>query len=139
MIKILLVDDDPLLVRMYHKKLQNDGYEVDTASDGMEALEKLPNFFPDLILLDMMMPKMNGLEMLQKLQSNEKTKKIPVIMLTNVSSKDANAEKALEFGAVAYIVKAGNRPKVVVDKVKEILAGYKKEEVHEVKSTIEEG
>jgi len=137
MTKILIVDDDSLLVRMYQKKFENDDYSVLTASDGVAALEILKTTSPDLILLDIMMPKMNGLEVLAKIKSNEGTSKIPVILLTNLGSSDEDAERGLELGAVAYLVKANNLPKDVVSKVKEILAGYTKE-VPQVKSVIKE-
>jgi len=132
MAKILIVDDDPLIVRMYEKKLVNDGYEVRTASDGIEALKNFESFVsegfsPDIILLDIMMPNMNGLQVLEKLKANEKTDKIPVIMLTNIGGFEEDAEKALEMGAVAYLTKAGIRPAKVVSKIKEILAGYVRE------------
>lgn len=138
MAKILIVDDDPLLVRMYQKKLTNDGYTVDTADDGDIALNKVAEFKPDLVLLDIMMPKVNGLEVLQQLQENEETKKIPVILLTNVGGSNIDVDKGLDLGAVAYLVKAGNRPSVVVSKVKEILAGYT-HELPKVKATISDG
>lgn len=121
MAKVFLVDDDPLLVRMYQKKLELDGYEVRTASNGDQALAEVESVKPDLILLDIMMPKKNGLEVLEELKKNSNTKAIPVIMLTNVSSKDANTEKALEIGAISYLVKSNYTPKEVVMKVKEIL------------------
>lgn len=137
MAKILLVDDDPLLVRMYQKKFENDGFITATAGDGVDALKKVVEFQPDLILLDIMMPKMNGLEVLTKLKENKQTSAIPVIMLTNVSSSQEDTDRGLELGAVAYITKAGNRPKVVVEKVKEVLAGYVRE-VPQVKDTLKE-
>ncbi len=128
MAKILLVDDDPLLVRMYQKKLENDGYTVITADDGDTALAKITEVKPDLILLDIMMPKTNGLQVLAKLKEDKDTANIPVILLTNVYGSDEDIDRGLELGAVAYLVKASNQPKVVVAKVKEILAGY----VHEL-------
>lgn len=128
MAKILLADDNPLLVRMYQKKLENDGYEVVTADDGDMALAKVNESKPDLILLDIMMPKVNGLQVLAKLKENNETSNIPVILLTNVGGSDEDVNRGLELGAVAYLVKAGNRPAVVVEKVKEILGGY----VHEL-------
>ena len=127
MAKILLVDDDSLLVRMYQKKLQNDGFIVAIADDGLTALQQIPDFKPDLIVLDIMMPKMNGLEVLAKLKEQKSTEKIPVILLTNVGASDEDIERGLDLGAVAYLVKAGNRPKAVVGKIKEILAGYVRE------------
>ena len=127
MAKILLVDDDTLLVRMYQKKLQNDGFIVAIADDGVTALKKVPEFKPDLIVLDIMMPKMNGLQELTKLKEQKTTEKIPVILLTNVGSSDEDIERGLDLGAVAYLTKAGNRPKTVVGKIKEILSGYVRE------------
>jgi len=137
MAKILIVDDDPLLVRMYQKKLENDGYSVATASDGEEGLAKVSEFSPDLVLLDIMMPKLNGLLVLTKLKENVATAKIPVILLTNVGSSDDDAERGLELGAVAYLVKAANRPSEVVSKVKEILSGYVRD-IPQVKEAIRE-
>jgi len=128
MAKILLVDDDALLVRMYQKKLENDGYEVATAEDGNVVPAKIGKFKPDLILLDIMMPKVNGLQVLTKLKENKTTSNIPVILLTNVGGSDDDVNRGLDLGAVAYLVKASNRPAAVVEKVKEILAGY----VHEL-------
>src|SRR3989344_1038230 len=110
MAKILLVDDDPLMVRMYEKKLTNDGFSVTTAGNGKEALEKLNVEIPDLMLLDIMMPDINGLEVLKRVKAATKTKNLPVIMLTNVGGGDEDAEKGLELGAVAYLTKATNRP-----------------------------
>lgn len=127
MAKILLVDDDLLLVRMYQKKLENDGYIVATADDGETALQKVQELKPDLILLDIMMPKVNGLQVLAILKEDKETESIPVILLTNVGGSDEDVNRGLELGAVAYLVKAGNRPSAVVAKVKEILAGYVRE------------
>lgn len=127
MAKILLVDDDALLVRMYQKKLENDGYEVGTADDGDVALAKIDSFKPDLVLLDIMMPRLNGLTVLTKIKERKATSSLPVILLTNVGSSQEDITQGLELGAVAYLVKASNKPKDVVAKVKEILAGYTRE------------
>jgi two-component system alkaline phosphatase synthesis response regulator PhoP len=128
MARILLVDDDPLLVRMYQKKFENDGYEVITANDGEDVFQKLSTTRPDLILLDIMMPKMNGLQVLEQIKATEAIKTIPVVMLSNVSGSESDTMQALELGAVAYLVKSNYTPKEVVQKVKEILSAY----VHEV-------
>lgn len=135
MAKILLVDDDPLLIRMYQKKLENDGYDVQTADDGDVALEHVKSFHPDLILLDIMMPKVTGYDVLKTLKSQAETKNIPVILLTNVGSSEQDVERGMELGAVAYIVKAENRPSAIVSKIKEILGGYVRD-LPKVKSTI---
>jgi DNA-binding response OmpR family regulator len=126
MAKILLVDDDKLMVKMYQGKFEDDGYDIEVATDGEQGLIKTLEFNPDLILLDIMMPKINGLEVLKKLKEKKETKKIPVILLTNVGG-DEDAEKGLALGAVAYLVKAHYDAKDVVKKVKEVLGGYVRE------------
>lgn len=128
MAKILIVDDDQLMVKMYQGKFEDDGYDVAVAIDGAIGFDKALQFMPDLILLDILMPNVNGLEMLKKLKEDEETKKIPVILLTNVGGGDEDVERGLSLGAVAYLVKAHYDPKDVVKKVKEILGGY----VHEL-------
>ncbi len=128
MAKILIVDDDQLMVKMYQGKFEDDGFDVAVASDGKAGFDKALEFKPDLILLDILMPKINGLEMLKNLKGNEKTKKIPVILLTNVGGSDDDVERGLSLGAVAYMIKAHYDAKDIVKKVKEILAGY----VHEL-------
>lgn len=128
MAKILLVDDDKLMVKMYQGKFEDDGFDVAVAVDGKMGFDKTLEFKPDLILLDILMPNVNGLEMLRNLKSNDATKKIPVILLTNVGGGDEDVEKGLSLGAVAYLVKAHYDPKDIVKKVKEILGGY----VHEL-------
>lgn len=121
MTAILLCEDDALLARLYEKKFKQDGYAVRVCGDGEKGLAAIRDRKPDLILLDIMMPNMNGLEMLKVMKASPETKNIPVIMLTNLSSK-AEVEKSLELGAVAYLVKAESLPVVVVAKVKEVLA-----------------
>lgn len=127
---ILIVEDDPLMSRLYHKIFTFEGYKVETAPDGQEGLEKTRTVKPNLILLDVMMPKMNGLEVLDKLKSDPETKSIPVIMLTNLAGQQ-DAETALSKGAVKYIVKSEYEPKQVANMVKEILAGYTRNAVPE--------
>ena len=121
MVKILLVDDDPLLVRMYQKKFEIDGYQVSALFDGERVQTEALYFKPDLILLDIMMPKVNGLEVLKKIKSDSKTKNIPVILLTNLGGSQSDIDQGLELGAVSYLVKSNYTPKEVVEKVKEIL------------------
>ncbi len=123
MARILITEDDPLMLRMYQKIFTLEHYEVDTATNGEEALEKVRMNKPTLILLDIMMPKMNGLQTLDKLKANPDTQSIPVVMLTNLAGQQ-DAEEALLKGAVKYIVKSEHDPKQVVDMVKEVLAGY---------------
>lgn len=128
MAKILIVEDDPLMSRMYQKIFTFEGYEVMMAGDGQEGLEKARSGKPTMILLDVMMPKMNGLQVLEKLKADPETKGIPVVMLTNLAGQQ-DAETALTKGAVKYIVKSEYEPKQVANMVKEILAGYTRNEV----------
>jgi len=126
--RLLLVEDDALTIRLYQKALQQEDFVIDTAENGEEGLEKLKKNKPTLILLDIMMPKMDGIELLQELKSNPDTKDIPVIVLTNLSgSKDA--ENALEIGAVKFIVKSKTRPNEVLEIVKSIIAAYTRDEI----------
>jgi CheY-like chemotaxis protein len=128
MAKILIVEDDPLMSRMYQKIFTFEKYEVEMAGDGQEGIDKARETKPTLILLDVMMPRMNGLEALEKLKADPETKAIPVVMLTNLAGQQ-DAEAALSKGAVKYIVKSEYEPKQVTDMVKEILAGYTRNEV----------
>ena len=121
---ILLVDDDPLIIRMYQVKLSNDGYDVDVAANGEEALIAVRKHKPDLILLDLMMPKMNGVETLQELRADELTRNIKVLILTNLEDKGGgNLEKAKKMGALDYLIKAEIDLKTLSEKVKSILGG----------------
>ncbi|MEI8232832.1 MAG: response regulator [bacterium] len=131
-IQILIVEDDPLMSRLYSKVFSIEGYEVSVAIDGEEGLLAVHKSKPTVILLDVMMPKMNGLELLEKLKSDPETKKIPVIMLTNLAG-EADAEKAITLGAVKYIVKSEYEPKAIVNMVKEILAGYTRDSLPSAK------
>lgn len=128
MAKILIIEDDPLMQRMYQKAFSFEGYTVDVAGDGVEGLEKIRNLAPTIILLDVMMPKMNGLDVLKKMKANPDLQKIPVIMLTNLAG-GSDATNALNLGAVKYIIKSEQEPRQVVAMVKEILLGYTRDEV----------
>ncbi len=127
---ILVIEDDPLMARMYQKIFKFEKYDVALAGNGEEGLEKARKCNPSLILLDIMMPKMNGLQVLEKLKDDLDTKKIPVVMLTNLAG-EKDAEKALIKGAVKYIVKSQHEPKEVVKIVKEIIAAHSRDDVPE--------
>ena len=131
MAKILIVEDDPLMSRMYQKIFTFEKYEVVLAGDGAAGVEMARTEKPTLILLDIMMPKMNGLEALDRLKADVNLKTIPVIMLTNLAGQQ-DAETALAKGAVKYIIKSEQEPKEVANMVKEILAGYTRNEVPQV-------
>jgi len=125
---ILIVEDDPLMSRMYQKIFMFEKYDVAMAANGEEGLEKARQVKPTIILLDIMMPKMNGLQVLDKLKADPDTKGIPVIMLTNLAG-EKDAENALLKGAVKYIVKSEYEPKRVVEMVKEIIAAHSRDDV----------
>ncbi|OGG01764.1 hypothetical protein A2Z33_00290 [Candidatus Gottesmanbacteria bacterium RBG_16_52_11] len=128
MVTVLIVEDDPLMARMYQKIFTFEKYAVEMAANGLEGLEKARTVKPTIILLDIMMPKMNGLEVLDKLKKDPDLKSIPVIMLTNLAG-EKDAETALLKGAVKYIVKSQYEPKEVVKMIKEIIAGNTRDEV----------
>lgn len=123
MARITIIEDDPILSRMYEQAFSFERHDVDVAHDGKEGLQKVKEKNPTIILLDVMMPVMNGFEALEKLKSDPKTKNIPVVMLTNLSEQ-RDAEVALARGAVKYIIKGDYNPKQVVEMVKEILHAY---------------
>lgn len=102
---ILLVEDDKFLRKACEVSLKKRGFNVITASDGEEGLRQARTCSPDLILLDMLMPKLSGMETLVELKKDDQTRGIPVIILSN-SSLDANVQKAKDLGASGYLVKA---------------------------------
>jgi len=118
---ILLVDDDPLINRMYQVRLSQDGYDIEIAANGEEALIAVRKHKPNLILLDLMMPKMNGIEVLKELKKDDKTKDIKILILTNLEDKDGNLEKVKEMGAIDYLVKSEINLKMLSDKVRSIV------------------
>lgn len=117
----MIIEDEPLVARMYQKTLSNEGFKVTTAIGGQEGLARVKNDKPDFVLLDIMMPEPNGMQVLEKLKSDPDTKDIPIVMLTNLSGKH-DAELALKKGADDYWVKKDIRPKGIEVKIKEILA-----------------
>ena len=118
---ILVVDDDPLISRMYEHKLVADNYDVDTAENGEVALAKVMKRRPDLILLDLMMPKKNGVETLKELKKDKKTSKIPVIFLTNLGDSQDDMKNAKKLGALDYLVKADTSLKQLSERVRKVV------------------
>lgn len=119
-ILLLIVEDELSLAEMYAEKLKIEGFDVDVAHDGLEGFEKMSLEHPDLVIMDIMMPNLNGLEALKLAKQDPGIKRIPVIMLTNLAGT-ADLKTALEKGAVGYIVKSDLTPGEVVDKIKMIL------------------
>ena len=119
MAKILLVEDEELLRKMYRKKLAL-AFEVETAADGEEGLAKAREFKPDLILLDIVMPKLNGIGVLKKIKADPVINWIPVVMLTNLAT-GAAIQECLEAGSQGYIIKSDSTPSKLLQDVKKFL------------------
>jgi DNA-binding response OmpR family regulator len=118
--KVLLAEDDKTLLEMYNLKFKESGLNILTVQDGLAALDLAKKELPDLILLDIMMPKMDGFAVLTELKADAQTSKIPVFMLSNLGQK-ADIEKGQRLGATDYIVKASMTPSQVLEKIKTIL------------------
>lgn len=118
--KILLVEDDAFLISMYMTKFELEGFIVLTADDGEKGLAMAAKEKPDIILLDIMLPKMNGFDVLKGLKQNKETTNIPVILLTNLSQQ-SEIERGLNMGAQDYLIKAHFMPSEVLDKIRRIL------------------
>lgn len=116
-LKILLVEDDSFLAEMYATKLNLEGFEVFMAADGEKGLRLAQKELPNVILLDILLPKLDGFIVLERLKKDAKTKDIPVILLTNLSQKE-DVERGLEAGAVDYLIKAHFMPSEVIEKIK---------------------
>lgn len=120
MSKIAIVEDDVAISQMYRIKFEGEGYTVDTAENGILGLELIESMKPDIVLLDLMMPEMNGEEMLAKLRASSWGKDIKVIILTNMGESEAPAS-IKEMNVEAFILKANMTPRQVAELVKEHL------------------
>ena len=123
MAKILLVEDDLTLLEMYQTKFDMEGHEVRTAVNGEECLQILDDFRPDLILLDILMPKVNGFHVLKEIKKHPELRQIPVILLTNLGEAevDMNEELAKALGVNDYLIKSRHTPDEVVAKADRVL------------------
>lgn len=117
---IVLAEDELFLSRTYENKLTLEGYTIILAHDGEEAIEHIRRSTPDLVLLDLIMPKKNGFEVLETIKQDEQIKHIPVIITSNLG-QDSDIEKAMGLGAVDYIIKSNISLKDLVAKVQEYL------------------
>lgn len=118
--KILVVEDDFFLIKVFQTKLSNEGFHVEIAADGVLAMEILTRFAPDLILLDLVMPRKDGFEVLEDLSKDKKFSQIPVIVLTNLG-QDSDIERVKKYGVVDYLVKSDISIDDVVAKAKSVL------------------
>ncbi|MDD5282305.1 MAG: response regulator [Candidatus Omnitrophica bacterium] len=119
--KILLVDDEPHIIMMLENRMKHAGYDVITASDGQEALAKAHKEKPDLIILDLMLPKLDGYKVCRMLKFDEKYKHIPIIMLS-ARAQEADKKMGETVGADGYITKPFE-PQVLLGKVSDLLMG----------------
>lgn len=118
---VLIVEDDTFLANIYKTKFEMEGYKVSVSENGEIGLSDAKKKKPNIILLDILLPKMDGFTVLKNLKSDDEVKDIPVILLTNLGQKD-DVEKGLELGAVDYLIKAHFKPSETVEKVKKVLA-----------------
>lgn len=123
MAKILLVEDDAILVEMYQAKFELEGHTVRVATNGEECLQVLKEFRPELILLDILMPKLNGFHVLKEIKKQPDMRQIPVILLTNLGQAevDMNQELARALGVNDYLIKSHHTPDEVVQKADKVL------------------
>ncbi len=117
---ILFIEDESALQKTFGKVLEQEGFQVISALDGDVGLKLAKLRRPDLILLDLILPKLNGFEVLQEIKQDSELQSIPVIVLTNLETMD-NVDRAIELGAKTYLVKANYTLKEVINKVKETL------------------
>lgn len=110
---ILLVEDDPFIADIYLTKFKESGFEVEVAEDGQTALAKIKTKRPDLLLLDIVLPNIDGWELLRKVKQDEKLKDIKIIILSNLEQKP-EIEKGLKLGADKYLIKAHHTPSDVI-------------------------
>tara|TARA_Y100000310_G_scaffold85265_1_gene82108 strand:+ start:25485 stop:25853 length:369 start_codon:yes stop_codon:yes gene_type:complete len=118
--KILFIEDESALQETFGEVLKQEGYEVVKAMDGEAGLEMAKTQKPDLILLDLILPKLHGFEVLKKLKGDPETKEIPIIVLTNLEDMK-DIENAIELGATTYLVKVNYSLDEVVSKIKKAL------------------
>lgn len=114
--KILIVEDEEIIIDILQKKLTKEGYEVKVARDGEEGLTKMKDLGPDLVLLDVVMPKLGGFEVMEAMQKDDKLSKLPVIIISN-SGQPVEVDRAQSLGAKDWLIKTEFDPQEVVDKV----------------------
>ena len=117
----MIIEDDSFLLTMYATKFELENFTVLTAEDGEKGLKLAQKELPDMILLDILLPKMNGFEVLKALKGDNRTKNIRVVLLTNLSQR-GEVDQGLQIGAVDYLIKAHYMPSEVVEKVKKYLS-----------------
>jgi CheY-like chemotaxis protein len=115
-VRVLFVEDDPEVAQMYRLKLELDGYAVDVAVDGLQAIQMATGNPPDIIFLDIRLPKMDGLGVLEVLRQDDRTRDIPVVILSNYSEREL-VDRGLRLGALDYLIKSQTTPARVASSV----------------------
>jgi CheY-like chemotaxis protein len=115
--KILLIEDEELMVTLLQRKLTQEGYEILVARDGAEGMKAIKEVRPDLVLLDIIMPKMGGLEVLEAMQKDKELKEIPVIVISN-SGQPVEIDKIKKLGVKDWLIKTDFDPQEIIQKVK---------------------
>ncbi|MBU3964215.1 response regulator [Patescibacteria group bacterium] len=116
---ILVIEDDKFLRELISRKLLSEGFKIDEAIDGEEGLRKIEEAKPDLVLLDLILPGLDGFEVLERIKDNPSTNIVPVLILSNLGQRD-EIERGLKLGAVDFLVKAHFTPEEIVEKIKNI-------------------
>lgn len=118
--KVLIIEDDKFLRELINRKMQSEKFETVLAIDGETGIDLITRELPDIVLLDLILPGINGFEVLSKVKENEKLKGIPVIILSNLGQKD-DIDKGMSLGAADYLVKAHFTPGEIVEKINQVL------------------
>lgn len=121
MSKVVLVEDDELFVKMYQKKFTREGIDLAVAFNGVDGFAKIKELRPSLIILDLMMPKMGGVEVLRKLKADTELKEIPVIVMTNLNAGSEEVSEAMSLGVKETVLKTDVIPEQIVEIAKKYL------------------
>lgn len=119
-IKVLLVEDEQMIVQMYKIRMEDEGWEVFNTDRGSEAIKLAKSEKPDIILLDIILPETDGFSILKELRSEASTKKIPVMMLTNLG-QESDQNKGKEMGVNGYFIKSQHTPRDVITKIENLI------------------
>ncbi len=118
--KVLVIEDDKFLANAYRVKLEKEGFEVRIAVDGEEGVNTVSEFSPDVVLLDLVMPKKDGFTVLEEIKSDKKWAKLPIIVASNLGQK-GDIDKAMKIGAVDYVVKSDEPLSEIIEKLKKYI------------------
>jgi len=118
--KILIVEDDKFLRELISQKLTKEGYAISSAIDGEEGVKKIKEEKPDLVLLDLILPGIDGFEVLTQMREMPLTASVPVIILSNLGQKE-DVERGLKLGAADYLIKAHFTPGEIIEKIKNVI------------------